>query len=378
MKFKFASARAARSLVFVFAALLLALTAAGTASAQEEGVPVVLDEPIVQVNNDVIMLSTLKRENREFKEVLIKQRNMTPEQAEEQVAKKQSEIIVNLINEALLMQKAKDTPRMSEEIEADINREMLRVANSSGLKTLEELDAAMKAEGLSLAEVRETMRRQFTRQAVLQNEVDRRIFLNLTPTELKKYYDANRSKFESVTLSEIYLGTAGRNEAEVRARAAQIAAQARTGTDFGTLAAQHSEREKEGVRVALKSKGRIEDQEGKLRPLMLSELHQSVQSAIKDLKAGGVSEPIKTEDGFLILRVEGREDSFRENAVRIAIVQERGEKEREDYMRTLRQEAYIKAADNYKEIIQPLLDQDAAKTPAKTTASAAKDTKEKK
>ena len=79
MMFKIASAR---HLKLGLAALALALAWAAPARAQEEGVPVVLDEPIVQVNNDVIMLSHLKRETEGFREVLIKQRGMTERQAE--------------------------------------------------------------------------------------------------------------------------------------------------------------------------------------------------------------------------------------------------------------------------------------------------------
>ncbi len=63
MMFKIASAR---HLKLGLAALALALAWAAPARAQEEGVPVVLDEPIVQVNNDVIMLSHLKRETEEL------------------------------------------------------------------------------------------------------------------------------------------------------------------------------------------------------------------------------------------------------------------------------------------------------------------------
>ncbi|HEX8116033.1 MAG TPA: hypothetical protein VF521_02060, partial [Pyrinomonadaceae bacterium] len=83
------------------AALLLAAFAAAPARAQEEAAPTVLDEPVAQVDNYVIMLSQLKRENNEFKETLVKQRGMTPEQAEAEVQKRQPEIILNLINEAL-------------------------------------------------------------------------------------------------------------------------------------------------------------------------------------------------------------------------------------------------------------------------------------
>src|SRR5690242_18262317 len=95
----------------VLAAFALTLLAVAPARAQEEAAPTVLDEPIVQVNNDVIMLSQLKSEIAEFKDVLTKQRGMTPEQADAEIAKRQPEIIFNLINETLVIQKGKDIPR---------------------------------------------------------------------------------------------------------------------------------------------------------------------------------------------------------------------------------------------------------------------------
>ncbi|HEX8686437.1 MAG TPA: hypothetical protein VF654_08040, partial [Pyrinomonadaceae bacterium] len=96
MQFRNMTAR----LALAFAALLLAAAASAPARAQEEAPPVVLDEPVAQVDNSVIMLSQLKRENNEFKETLTKQRGMTPEQADAEVQKKQPEIIFNLINES--------------------------------------------------------------------------------------------------------------------------------------------------------------------------------------------------------------------------------------------------------------------------------------
>ncbi|MCA1594236.1 MAG: peptidyl-prolyl cis-trans isomerase [Acidobacteria bacterium] len=372
MKLKIASARA-RALTFLFAALALAFVAAPPASAQEEGVPTVLDEPIVQVNNDVVMLSQLKRENKEFRDVLTKQRGMTEAQADAEIAKKQSEIIVGLINESLLMQKGKDTPRMSDEVEAEVNREILRVANSQGINSIEALEAEMRKEGMSLSDVRQTLRAQYMKQAVFQREVDAKIYFGLTNDDLKKYYDAHRDKFQSVTLSEIFLSLAGRTEPDVLAKARQLAAQARGGVNFGELAVKNSERENNGARVAEKTKGRIEGADGKPRWFLVSELNGDLAKAVKDLKAGGVTDPVKVDDGYMILRVNERDDAFNENQVRGMIVQERGEKERETYLRALRQEAYIKPADNYKDLIQPVLDKDA---PA--TASPEKNSKGKK
>lgn len=368
----------ARAAAFAFAAVLIALVAASPARAQEEGAPVVLDEPIVQVNDSVIMLSQLKRENAEFKEVLMKQRGLTAEQADEEIAKKQPEIILNLINEALVMQKGKDIPRMSEDVEAEVNREVLRVAKNSNIPTIEQLEVAMKQEGLSLSDIRQTLRRQFMKQAVLQREVDAKIYYSFTDADLRKYYDANRAKFASITLSEIYLSLAGRSEADVKAKAADIIARARGGADFGELAAKNSEREQDGVRIAEKTKGLLADETGKPRGFLVSDLQPAISAAVKDLKAGEISEPIKTDEGYIILRVNEREDAFKENFVRSMMTSERMEKAREEYMKTLRKEAYVKPSESYKETVAPLLAGDKAETAKETAKPAAASEKKQK
>ena len=193
--------RLARQGRFALAALALSLAFAAQARAQEEeGVPVVLDEPVVQVNNDVIMLSTLKRQMRDFKEVLVAKQGMSEQQAEAELAKRQPEIIYNLITEQLLLQKGKDVPGLPERVEAEVNREMLRVCKAQNLNTLETCEEAMRTEGLSPDEIRQTLRAQFMKQAVLQQEVDSKVYFGFPDAELRKYYEAHRDKFQSVTL----------------------------------------------------------------------------------------------------------------------------------------------------------------------------------
>jgi parvulin-like peptidyl-prolyl isomerase len=356
-------------LALAFAALVLAAAAVTPARAQEEAPAVVLDEPVAQVDNYVIMLSQLKRENNEFRETLVKQKGLSPEQAEAEIQKRQPEIILNLINEALLVQKGKDMPRLPEEVEAEVNREVLRVAKSSGIATIEQLEEAMRQEGMLLADVKETLRRQFMRQAVLQREVDAKVYYGLTEKELRDYYDAHRDRFVSVTLSELFLSLAGRTEDDVRAKAADLAKRARAGGSFEELVEKNSEHEQ-----TKKTKGVLADPDGKTRWFLVSDLSKEVATAVKDLKAGGVSDPVKTDEGYMILRVNERDDSFKENFVRGALTQERSDKEREKYLRTLRNEAYIKPADAFKDAIQPLLEKDKQET---AEASGAK-TPEKK
>jgi parvulin-like peptidyl-prolyl isomerase len=348
-----------------FAALLLAAFAAAPARAQEEAPPTVLDEPIAQVDNYVIMLSQLKRENAEFREVLVKQRGMTPEQAEVEIQKRQPEIILNLINEALLIQKGKDMPRMTEDVEAEVNREVLRVAKNSQISTIEQLEEEMKGAGISLSDVKETLRRQFMRQAVLQREVDAKIYYGLTDKELRDYHAAHRDKFVSVTISEIFLSLAGRTDAEVKAKAADLAARARAGTSFEELVEKNSEHE-----PTKKFKGVLAEADGKARWFPLAELSPAIGDAIKNLKAGGVSDPVKTDEGYMVLRVNERDDSFKENFVRGVMTQERADKERDKYLLTLRREAYIKPAEAYKAVIEPLLAKDKQETAAAADGSA--------
>lgn len=356
------------------AALLAVFAWGASARAQEEeGVPVVLDEPIVQVNNDVIMLSSLNRQLKDFKEAL-KGRGVSDEQANVEIEKRRPEIIFNLITEALLIQQGKEMGNLTEQVEAEVNREMLRVCRGQQLNTMERCEEAMRGEGISPEEIKLSLRAQYMKQAVLQREVDAKIYYGFTEPELRKFYEANRAKFQGVTLSEIYLSTAGRKPEDVRAQAAQLVAKARGGADFGELAAASSEREENGQRVAPKTKGRLEGQDGKLRWFLLSDLRNinpKFAEAVSPLKPNGVTDPIQLDEGFIIFKVHERDDAYNENQVRGEMLSERADKERETYTRNLRKDAYIKPADNYKEIIQPLLDRDRAA--AATTASAGKD-----
>ena len=65
---------------------------------------------------------------------------------------------------------------------------MLEVAKEQGITTIEKLDAAMRESGVDPAATRQTLRTEIMKQAVIQQEVDRKIFFGLTMDELKKYF----------------------------------------------------------------------------------------------------------------------------------------------------------------------------------------------
>ncbi|HYK20976.1 MAG TPA: peptidyl-prolyl cis-trans isomerase [Pyrinomonadaceae bacterium] len=349
------------------AALVILILSTGSVFAQE-GEMQVVDEVIAQVNDDVITLSMLKRETKERIDAL-KQNGMTEQQATAEVTKHQAELIATLINEKLLLQKGKELD-LANDVEAEVNRRMLQIAQEQGINSIEKLNQAMAQSGLNPDEVRSTMRTEMMKQAVLQQEVDRRVYLGFSPDEVKKYYDSHLDKFrtpESVKLSEIYLNSTSKDEASVKARALELVRQIRAGADFGALAAANSEREKNGQRTAPQDKGYVGEFE-------VPNLREDLMGALKDVKVGGVTEPIRTGEGYQILRVDARTPAgaaptFNDNRVREAMLMEQQAKERDAYLQNLRNEAFIKVTDAYRAGVEPLL---------KITSPSAAKTEEKK
>jgi parvulin-like peptidyl-prolyl isomerase len=326
----------------------------GSSAFAQEGETQVVDEVIAQVNDDVITLSMLKRETQERIEAL-KQQGMTEQQARDEVNKRQAELIATLINEKLLLQKGKELD-LANDIEAEVNRRMLQIAQEQGINSIEKLYQAMRDSKLDPDEVRRTMRTEMMKQAVFQQEVDRKIYLGFSSDEVKKYYDAHLDKFrkpESVKLSEIYLTTTGKDDAAVKARAAELVTQIRAGANFAALAAANSEREKSGQRTAPQDKGYVGEFD-------VPNLRDDLVAAIKDVKAGGVTDPIRTPDGYQILRVDERSPAgaapvFKDDRVREQMLMERQPKDRDAYLQTLRNDAFIKVTEPYRAGVEPLL-----------------------
>ena len=336
-----------------FIAILFLLIAPAATFAQEGELQVV-DEVIAQVNDDIITLSMLKRQQKERIETL--KQSGTPEaKAVEEVTKRQAELIVTLINEQLLLQKGKEL-ELASDVEAEVNRRMLDVAKEQGITTIERLEAAMRESQMDPVAIKQTMRTELMKQAVIQQEVDRRIFFGLSMDELKQYFEAHKDKFrkpESVKLSEIFLSIAGKNEADVKVRAQELVTQLRAGADFGAVAAANSEREVNGQRVAQENKGEV----GRFE---VPSLREDIANAVKNVKVGGITNALRTNDGYQILKVDERTPAsttatFNENQVREAITIERAPKERETYLQNLRNDAYVKVSENYRDTVMPLL-----------------------
>jgi peptidyl-prolyl cis-trans isomerase SurA len=357
---------------FVFAILTLAPSSASAQESEQQ----VIDEVIAQVNDDVITLSMLKRESKERIDTL-RQSGMSEQDAIAEVTKRRPELIATLVNETILLQKGKELD-LANDVEAEVNRRMLEVAKEQGIPTIEKLEIAMRESGVDPVATRQTLRSEIMKQTVIQQEVDRKIFFGLTVDELKKYFQEHQDKFrkpENVTISEIFLSSAGKNEAEVKARALELVRQLRAGGDFAKIAASNSEREANGVRVAPQNGGKVGAFE-------MPNLREDIANSIKTVPVGGISEPLRTHDGYQIFRVDERiagstTATFNENQVREAITIERGKAAREEYLQRMRNEAYIKLSESYFDAVAPLLNLKREDTAENSSTSSQKPEKKK-
>ncbi len=310
----------------------------------------VVDEVVAVVNDGVITLSRIKREKKSIVDTYV-QEGKSRDEAQRMVDEKQGELIAGLINEELLVQRAKEGG-MDRDIEEALNERFVDVMNQFNLKTVEALHAEMEKTGVDPKELRETWRTQIIRERVIQREVQSKVYWEPTGTQVKEYYEKNKSKFtkpETVSISELFLGFAGRDEATVREAAKQIHAQLRAGGDFEAIAKDRSD------------PGPITQGKGKAEKLPVADLVPTIGNPLKDVKPGDVTVPFEADKlGMIILRVDAREkasneSAFEENIVRVAMMNERLPTEQKKYMAKLREDSYIKINDTYRPSVAPIL-----------------------
>ena len=341
------------SLLFV----LTAIAVAGTSVLAQETDEKVIDEVVAQVNEGVITLSRIKREAKAIVETDVQQGKSRAE-AEKMVAEREGELIVNLINEELLVQKAKELG-LEQDIETSLNQRFVQIMKQYNMRTLDELYREMEKQGVNPEDMRSVWRKQATREEVLRREVMSKEYWRPGSKELRDYFEKHKAQFtkpETVSVSELFIGFAGRDENAVRQKAKDLLRQLRSGVDFAKIVTENSDRPD-----AATTKGKVP------QPLTFGELDPKYAAVLKPLKAGEYTEPVEDETGITILRVDERsaassESVFNENAVRMALVQEKAPEAQKKFMSSLRQDAYIKINDTYRPVVSPILFADERQT----------------
>jgi len=146
------------------------------------------------------------------------------------------------------------------------------------------------------------------------------------------------------TLSEIFLPLEGRTASEVEQRARRLVVELRAGSDFV-----------EAVKNNSPANRATRKENGKMGTFKKGEIKEDVAAAISPLKVGEVTEPIRLQDGFQIVRLDARkapllrayQDPEVQQVLGRAVTMERAETAKKKYIDGLRENAFIKITKGY-------------------------------
>jgi parvulin-like peptidyl-prolyl isomerase len=155
-----------------------------------------------------------------------------------------------------------------------------------------------------MADLRHNFERTMIIQQVEQAEVFGRV--GVSEDEARAYYDSHQGEFTtpaSVTLREILLaaptdarGVNAAQDDDLRAKAEAIRARVTGGEAFEKVAGEVSD-------SPSKANG------GQIGPLDVSDLSSDLQRVLAPMKAGDITEPLRTTRGYQILKLESRTDA---------------------------------------------------------------------
>ena len=162
----------------------------------------VIEQIIARVNNSIITSSEYARSKDQLKDE-IKQQD--PANAEKQYAEKEKDVLRDLIDQQLLLEKGKD---LGLSADTELIKKLDEMRKQMNLDSMEELEKAATSQGISYEDFKQNLRNQIITQQVIGREVGSH--LNITKEEEQKFYEEHKSEMEQpeqIRLSEILVST---------------------------------------------------------------------------------------------------------------------------------------------------------------------------
>jgi len=328
--------------IITVAAIGFALALSTPARAQE---PELINEIVARVNSDIITRADYLNALRDFREQLVREMaGKTEAQIEAEYEKMKPTILDLMIENILLEQKAKE---LNIDVEAEVNQRMAEIAKDNGLPNVLAFENELKKQGVDPEAARAQIRKGLQQQYVVQREVLSPIFQRLNDKDRREFYEKHKDKFTTqgeISLSEIFLPLEGHTADEVDQRAKRLVAEIRAGKSFSDAALANSPASRAS-----------RAQNGKLGTFKQGELKEDITAATSTLKVGEITEPIRLQDGFQIIRLDDRklptvlpfENADVQNAVGRGATMERAEEGRKKYMKKLRDDAFVEITPRY-------------------------------
>jgi peptidyl-prolyl cis-trans isomerase SurA len=269
---------------FATAAIALSLVSGSGALAQRMEL---VDRIVAIVNKEVVTASELRERVSYAERELKRQGTLAPERA---VLERQ--VLERLILDKAQLQLAADSGLRVDELQLD--RAIERIAENNNL-TLAAFRKALEGDGVHVDRFREEVRRQIVMQRLREREVDERIEVSESEVDLyldeQKTVGAERVEYNVAhILIRLPEQASPERIAQARARAEKARDEARSGADFGRLAASYSD-----AGDAL--------QGGQMGWRAADRLPELFAVALQALKPGEVSDILRSPGGFHIVRL---------------------------------------------------------------------------
>ncbi len=247
----------------------------------------VVEDVVVRVNDQIISRSDIERAEQQFEQDAA-QNHAPPAEVE----KAQKNLLRDMIDKQLLISRAKE---LGLNADADVIRQLDDIRKQNHLDTLDDLEKAAKQQGVSFEDFKAQIRNQILTQQVVREEVGRR--LQMSQADELAYYNAHKDEFEQpeqVRLSEILVPLAETaTPAEIaaaEAKANDLKSKIMAGGDFADIAKKFSG-------------GPSAAQGGELGQFKRGALAKVLEDATYSLPVGDSTQPIRTRQGFVILKV---------------------------------------------------------------------------
>jgi peptidyl-prolyl cis-trans isomerase SurA len=331
----------------------------------------VVEEIITRVNNQIITRSEFLRNKDQLKDD-VKQQD--PANADKLYAEKEKDILRDLIDQQLLLEKGKD---LSITGDTDLIKRLDEMRKQMKLSSMEELEKAATAQGISYEDFKQNMRNQIITQKVIGEEVGGHLGIP-TKDEEQAFYDQHKSEMqqeEEIRLSEILVAPraakpaaaneAGAKDASGAADPAQASPDEASKQVADAAALDAAETKAKDLVDQIHKGATFEDiakkysdgpsaaQGGDLGIFKRGTLAKELEDKTFAMKAGEVSDVIRTKQGWVILKVVEHQDAgipplkSIEPKIQDAIYYQKLQPALRAYLTKLREEAYIDIKPGY-------------------------------
>ena len=279
-----------------FLAAALVLTAVTAVRAE------IIEQILVKVNGEIFTKSDLEQRQvaalRQKGQAIDLKSDLSNAQLRTALDEITPQIMVDAVDEMLVVQRGKELGyKLGDE---QFKSVLDNIKKENKMESEEQFQAALKAENMTLADLRRNLERQMIQQRVQQNEVLGKI--GVTDDEARRYYEAHMNEFTtppSVTLREILVTVS--TDAKGLNVAADEAAKER--------AEEIRKRVTSGGESFEKLAGEVSDSPSKanaglIGPLSVNDISPELRKLIESMKPGDVAELVRTSRGYQILKLE--------------------------------------------------------------------------